>query len=139
MKSTIKLTSGAAFNATSESGHTVVIDGSADIGGRDLGARPMEMVLMGTGGCMGMNMINILAKSRQEMTGLTIELDAERAPEQPAVFTKVHMHLIVEGRSLRESAVARAIELAADKYCSASVMIGKTAKITHDFEIVEAS
>jgi len=138
MKSTVKLTSGAAFDATSDTGHTVVIDGSEAIGGRNLGARPMEMVLMGTGGCMGMNMIQILAKSRQEMTGLTIELDAERAPVQPAVFTKLHMHLVVEGKSLRESAVARALELSAEKYCSASAMFAKTAEITHSFEIVEA-
>lgn len=139
MKSTVKLTSGAAFDATSGSGHTIVIDGSSDIGGKNLGARPMEVVLMGTGGCMGMNMISILAKSRQEMTGLTIELEVERAPEPPAVFTKVHMHLIVEGNDLRESSVSRALELSADKYCSASMMLAQTAEITHSFEIVAAS
>jgi len=92
---------------------------------------------MGAGACMGMNMINILAKARQTMTGLTIEMDTERAPQPPAVFTKLHMHLVVEGKSLRESSVARAIELSAEKFCSASVMIGKTAEITHSFEIVE--
>lgn len=138
MKSTIKLTSGAAFEATSDSGHKIVIDGSADIGGRNLGARPMEVVLMGVGGCMGMNMVSILAKSRQEMTGLTFELTAERADEAPKVFTKVNMHLVVEGKNLKESAVARALQLSAEKYCSASMMIGKTAEITHSFEIVEA-
>jgi len=137
MKAELDFNGGAAFNATAGSGHSMVLDGSPDIGGQDLGARPMEMVLIGMGGCMGMDIVHILGKSRQKMTGLKITLDAERAPEPPAVFTRVHLHLVVSGEDLRESAVERAIELSAEKYCSATIMIGKTAEITHSFEIVE--
>ncbi len=139
MKASLELNvaDGAAFTATSGTGHSVVIDGSEELGGKNLGARPMEMVLMGMGGCMGMDVIHILRKSRQDLQGLKLELDSVRADEQPRVFTKVHIHIIVEGRGIRESAVARAIELSAEKYCSATRMIAMTAEITYDFKIVE--
>lgn len=137
MKATIEWAGEASFRARTESGHTLVMDGPPDGGGRNLGPRPMETVLAGTGGCTAYDVVSILRKARQDVTDCRIEIDADRAAEPPAVFTRIHMHFVVTGRGVAEHHVRRAIELSATKYCSASIMLGKTATITHDFEIVE--
>ena len=134
--------SGMTFVAETGSGHTLVMDGAPDDtkpanGGANLAPRPMETVLAGTGGCTAYDVVTILRKSRQDVAGVTVDLDAERAPADPKVFTRIHFHFVVTGRNLRPEPVARAIDLSAEKYCSASIMLGKTAAITHDFEIVE--
>lgn len=129
-----------AFSATaSESGHTVLMDASSAVGGENKGPRPMEMLLMGLGGCTSIDVVMILEKARQEISSCKVEISAERAETEPRVFTKIHVHFIVSGKTLSEDRVARAIELSAEKYCSASIMLGKMATITHDFEIVEDS
>jgi putative redox protein len=138
MKARIKWVENAMFVAESGSGHAVVIDGPADGGGRNMGIRPMEMVLMGTGACSAYDVVHILRKGRHPVTDCVAELDSERAETVPHVFTKIHMHFIVTGHGLKADAVARAVELSAEKYCSASIMLGKTAKISHDFEVREA-
>jgi len=130
---------GMSFAAKTETGHTIIMDGAPEHGGRNLGARPMELVLAGTGGCTAFDVVMILRKSRQDVTDCVAELDAERAATDPKVFTRIHVHFIVTGRNLNPTQVERAIALSADKYCSASIMLGKTATITHDFEIVEAT
>lgn len=130
---------GMAFVAESGSGHALVMDGAPEAGGRNLGFRPMEMVLAGTGGCTAFDVVLILKKGRHAISGCEVSLMAERANSDPKVFTKIHFHYTVKGRQLKPDAVARAIELSKDKYCSASIMIAKTAVITHDFEIVEES
>ena len=119
----------------SGSGHAVVMDGPPDHGGRNLGVRPMEMLLLGMGGCTQFDVLLILRKSRQAVSDCVVELEAERAAEDPKVFTRIHAHFIVSGRDLSEKHVARAIELSAEKYCSASIMLGATAQVTHDYEI----
>lgn len=129
---------GMSFAAETGSGHMVVMDGAPEGGGRDLAPRPMEMVLVGTGGCTAYDVVMILQKSRQEVKGCTVKVEADRASEDPKVFTKVHFHFTVTGRNLNPSTVERAINLSHDKYCSASVMLEKTASLTHSFEIVEA-
>jgi putative redox protein len=123
--------------AESESGHAMIMDGSPDIGGRNMGPRPMEMLLMGTGGCTSVDVVMILKKSRQDVTGCEVEVSAERAGDHPKVFTKIHMHFTVRGRGVKPDIVDRAIKLSAEKYCSASIILGKTAVMTHDFEIIE--
>jgi putative redox protein len=128
-----------SFVAESGSGHAVVMDGAVDAGGRNLGPRPMEMVLAGTGGCTAFDIVLILKRGRHAVSGCEVQLTAERAEADPKVFTHIHFHYRVKGRQLKSEAVARAIELSKDKYCSASIMIGKTAEITHDFEIIEES
>lgn len=138
MKVRIRWMDGVAFVAETESSHAFVMDGAVEGGGRNLGPRPMETVLAGTGGCTAYDVVTILRKSRQDVTDVTVELDAERAPADPKVFTRIHFHFVVTGRNLRQETVARAIDLSAEKYCSASIMLGKTAEITHGFEIVEA-
>ena len=139
MKATIDWTGDASFKATSGSGHSVQLDGPPDHGGRDLGPRPMEMVLMGLGGCSSFDVMSILQKSRQDVTDCLCELDAERADAVPSVFTKIHLHFIVTGRELKENLVKRAVALSAEKYCSASIMLEKGGvDITHDYEIREA-
>jgi len=115
----------------------VVMDGPADGGGRNLGVRPMEMLLLGTGGCTAYDVVHILKKSRQPIVDCVVELSAERADSVPAVFTAIHIHFIVTGRGLGDAAVKRAVELTAEKYCSASIMLGQVATITHDYEIIE--
>lgn len=130
---------GMSFVAESGSGHAVVMDGAPEAGGRDLGLRPMEMVLAGTGGCTAFDVVLILKKGRHAISGCEVSLNAERAETDPKVFTRIHFHYKVKGRQLKPEAVARAIELSKDKYCSASIMIGKTAEITYDFEIIEES
>ncbi len=126
-----------SFVGESGSGHSVVMDGSPDAGGRDLGIRPMEMLLLGLGGCTAFDVISILKKSRQAIVDCVIEIDSDRAEEIPRVFTRIHIHFVISGKNLNRSKVKKAIDLSADKYCSASEMLGKVAAITHDFEIVE--
>lgn len=130
---------GMAFVAESGSGHAIVMDGAPEAGGRNLGFRPMEMVLAGTGGCSAFDVVLILQKGRHLVTGCDVALVAERADTDPKVFTRIHFHYTVKGRQLKPEAVARAIELSKEKYCSASIMMAKTATITHDFEIIEAN
>ena len=129
---------GMAFVAESGSGHAVVMDGAPEAGGRNLGFRPMEMLLAGTGGCSAFDVVLILKKGRQDVRGCEVTLSADRAESDPKVFTRIHFHYRVTGRNLKADAVARAIELSKSKYCSASIMMAKSADITHDFEIVEA-
>lgn len=138
MKATIKWIDGVSFVGESESGHAVVIDGPPSAGGRNIGMRPMELVLVGMGACSAFDVVSILTKGRHDVTDCQADLAAERAEEDPKVFTKIHVHFKVSGRGLRANAVERAIQLSAEKYCSASIMLGKTAAITHDFEIIEA-
>lgn len=135
MKGRVKWLDHMTFVGEAESGHAVVIDGSPEIGGRNMGLRPMEMLLLGLGGCTAFDVVMILQRGRQNITDLEVELHAERAEEPPKVFTGIHVHFIVTGDGLDESRVARAIDLSANKYCSASMMLGATAKITHDYEI----
>jgi putative redox protein len=125
------------FLAETGSNHVVAMDGAPDGGGRNLAPRPMEMVLVGTGGCTAYDVVVILKKSGQEITGCEVKLESERASSDPKVFTKIHMHFIVRGRALKRNLVEHAIRLSHEKYCSASIMLGKTAEITKDFEIVE--
>lgn len=138
MKARIKWVENVSFIAESGSGHALVMDGAPEGGGRNLGPRPMEVVLMGTGGCTAYDVVHILRKSRAPVTDCVVEIDAERAEEDPKVFTKIHFHFIVTGTGLKPPQVERAVHLTAEKYCSASIMLSKTAAITHDFEIREA-
>lgn len=137
MKARVKLIEGVSFAGQSESGHTVVMDGAPEAGGRNLGVRPMEMLLMGLGGCSAFDVVMILRKSRQQVTDCVADLDATRADSDPKVFTKIHVHFTVTGKGLDPKRVEQAVKLSAEKYCSASIMLGKTAEITHDFEVVE--
>jgi len=139
MKVRIKWVEQAAFLGETESSHALLMDGPTDGGGRNLGPRPMETVLMGTGGCTAYDVVHILKRGRQSITDCVVEIDAERAPDDPKVFTRIHFHFVVSGRGLNAKHVERAISLSAEKYCSASIMLGKTAAITHDFEIVETA
>jgi len=138
MKARIKWVQDATFLGESGSGHAVVMDGPPDFGGRNLGVRPMEMLLLGMGGCASFDVVLILNRSRQAITDCVAEIEAERAEQDPKVFTAIHVHFIVTGKELDEKRVARAVELSAEKYCSASIMLGKTATITHDYEIRQA-
>ena len=126
-----------SFKGSSESGHEVVLDGPEELGGKGLGMRPMEMMLIGMGGCTSFDVVTILKRSRQQITGCIAEIEATRADETPKVFTSIHIHFLIKGIDLQEKAVERAIELSANKYCSASIMLGKSVKITHDFVISE--
>ena len=139
MKSTVKWLDNMTFVGESASGHAVVMDGPPEFGGRNLGIRPMEMLILGLGGCSSFDVMLILQKSRQQVEHCEVEMDYERADENPKVFTRIHMHFKVSGRGLEQKKVAKAIQLSADKYCSASVMLGKTAEISHDFEIIETA
>lgn len=138
MKARVKWVEGVTFLGEAGSGHAVVMDGPPDSGGRNLGVRPMEMLLLGMGGCTAFDVIHILKKARQPVADCVVELAAERADEEPKVFTRIHVHFVVSGSGLADKHVARAVELSAEKYCSASIMLGKTAEITHDYEIVPA-
>lgn len=131
------LDGGMSFVAETGSGHLVTMDGAPDAGGRNLAPRPMELLLAGTGGCTAFDVVMILKKGRHQVTGCEVALKAERAETDPKVFTRVHFHYRVAGKGLKPEAVARAIDLSKEKYCSASVILGKTAEITHDFEVVE--
>ncbi len=138
MEARVTWAGGAKFIGSSESGHRVVMDGPPEAGGENGGVRPMEMLLLGLGGCSAFDVVHILKKSRADITDCEVALDAERAAEDPKVYTRIHAHFIVTGRGLKTATVARAVKLSAEKYCSASIMLGKTADISHDFEIVEA-
>ena len=138
MKATIKWTGDVGFSGTTESGHTILMDGAPEAGGRNKGSRPMEVVLIGTGGCTAFDVVQILRKSRQEITDCAAEVEAQRAETDPKVFTHIHIHFIVSGKDLDPKKIQHAIELSATKYCSASIMLAKTAKITHDFEMIDA-
>jgi len=136
LKATVEWTGEASFKAVADSGHAIQMDGPPDHGGRNQGARPMELVLMGMGGCASFDVVHILRKSRQEVTGCRAEIEAERAQTEPKVFTRIHLHFILSGNKLDPAKVERAVALSAEKYCSASIMLGKTANITHDFEVL---
>lgn len=138
MECTVRWHEGMSFIAETGSGHLVAMDGALEAGGRDLAPRPMEMLLAGAGGCTSFDVIMILKRGRQDIVDCSVKLNAERAAEDPKVFTRINMHFIVTGRNLKPEAVERAIKLSADKYCSASIMLGKTAEMRHSWEIVEA-
>jgi len=139
MKARIKWVEEGTFVGESGSGHAVVMDGPPDHGGRNLGMRPMEMMLLGMGGCTSFDVVHILKKSRQAVTDVVTELAAERSESDPKVFTAIHVHFVITGRGLDEKRVARATALSAEKYCSASIMLANGGvAITHDYEIVEA-
>ncbi len=137
MKARIKWVDNAMFIGQSGSGHSVVMDGPPESGGQNLGVRPMEMLILGMGGCTAFDVVHILKKSRQNVTDCTVDITADRVDEEPKVFSKIHIHFIVEGVQLKEKQVQRAVALSAEKYCSASIMLGKTAEITHDYEICD--
>lgn len=126
-----------SFKGKSESGHEVILDGPEELGGKSLGMRPMEMMLIGMGGCTSFDVVTILKRSRQQITGCIAEIDAIRADAIPKVFTSIHIHFLIKGIDLQKKAVERAVELSANKYCSASIMLGKSVKITHDFVITQ--
>jgi len=127
------------FNATSETGHTITMDGPTDHGGKNQGPRPMEMLLLGMGGCTSFDVISILKKSHQDVTDCVAKIEAQRADDIPSVFTKIHIHFMITGRNLKDSLVKRAISLSAEKYCSASIMLEKAGvAITHDYEVFES-
>lgn len=129
--------SGMTFVAETGSGHLVAMDGAPDGGGRNLAPRPMEMVLLGTGGCTAYDVVLILRKSGQKISNCEVRLMAERAEKEPKVFTKVHFHFVITGRNVKSNTIERAIKLSHEKYCSASIMMEKTAEITHSYEIVD--
>ena len=137
MKARVHLTEGVTFVAESGSGHAIVVDTAPEVGGRNLGPRPMELVLMGTGACTAVDVVLMLRKARSRVEACVVELDGERAAEDPKVFTKVHFHFVVTGKGLAPAQVERAIRLSKEKYCSATAMIAKTAEVTSDFEIRE--
>jgi putative redox protein len=138
MQATVKWVDNAMFLAESGSGHTVVMDGSAELGGRNMGPRPMEMLLMGMGGCASYDVMSMLKKSRQNVENCEAQIEAERADAVPAVFTKIHLKFVVSGRKLKESAVKRAVELSAEKYCSASIMMEAAGvEVSHSHEMIE--
>ncbi len=137
MKVSVKWVQDMMFLGESGSGHTVVMDGPPEAGGRNMGIRPMEMLLLGTGGCTSFDVMSILKKSRQAVTDCVAEVTAERAETAPKVFTKIHIHFVVTGKGLSEKSVGRAVSLTAEKYCSASIMLAQVAEVTHDFEIIE--
>ena len=138
MDCTVKWT-GEGMSSLAETGrnHALIMDGAPEAGGRNLAPRPMELLLAGTGGCTAFDVVMILKKGRHAISGCEVSLKAERAETEPKVFTRIHFHYTVRGKNLKAEVVARAIELSKSKYCSASIMLGETAKITHDFEIVE--
>lgn len=136
MKAKVKLLENVCFEGTSGSGHTVIMDGPPDHGGQEKGVRPMEMLLLGVGGCASFDVVHILRKSRQQVTACEAEVTAERAGTEPKVFTKIHLHFRISGENLKENQVKRAVELSAEKYCSASIMLGKTADVTHSYELI---
>jgi putative redox protein len=137
MKARIKWIENVCFVGESGSGHAIVMDGAPEGGGRNLGMRPMETVLIGTGGCTAYDVVFILKKARAAVTDCVVEIESERAAEDPKIFTKIHFHFIIRGNGLKPQQVERAIDLSAHKYCSASIMLAKTAVITHDYEIRE--
>ena len=139
MKAEVKWMGGVAFEGTADSGHSVIMDGAPASGGENKGFRPMEMVLLGMGGCTSFDVVSILKKSRQQVSECVAEISSERAETTPKVFTKIHMHFKITGKGVEPEKAMRAISLSTDKYCSAVAMLGKTAIITHDFEIIETA
>ena len=137
MQARVKWVDGMMFVGESGSGHAVVMDGAPDAGGRNLGIRPMEMLLIGMGGCTAFDVVLILKRGREDVTDCQVELDADRAETDPKVFTRIRARFIVTGRNLSRTKVERAVALSAEKYCSASIMLGRTAEITHEIEIRE--
>ncbi|ABI57587.1 OsmC family protein [Alkalilimnicola ehrlichii MLHE-1] len=136
MKASVKWLGNAAFEAETGSGHTLVMDGPADAGGENRGPRPMEMLLLGTAGCSAFDVVHILQRGRHPVADCQVRVEAERAEQPPKVFTRIHLHFQVAGEGLSEKAVARAVQLSAEKYCSASIMLSKAAKVTHSHELV---
>lgn len=139
MKARVKWLDHMSFVGESDSGHSVVMDGAPESGGRNLGVRPMEMLLLGLGGCSSFDVVMILQKARQNITNCEVEITAERAETEPKVFTNIHLHFIVEGHNVSEARVERAVALSAEKYCSAAKMLEKVATITHDFELRDSA
>lgn len=135
MKARVKWVEEATFIGESGSGHAIVMDGPPENGGRDLGIRPMELLLLGMGGCTAFDVVHILKRARQPIEDCVVEIEAKRSDEIPKVFTHIHAHFIIKGKGLSEKHVKRAVELSAEKYCSASIMLGKSAEITHDYVI----
>lgn len=129
---------GMSMIAETGSGHLIGMDGAPEAGGRNLGARPMELLLAGTGGCTAFDLVLILKRGRHDITGCDLQLSADRAETDPKIFTRINMHFVVTGRNLKPEAVERALKMSAEKYCSASIMLGKSAEITHSFEVREA-
>ena len=139
MQTSVHWLENVAFQANSESGHQIIMDGSAEYGGENRGPRPMELILMGLGGCASFDIVTILKKSRQNVTDVDCQLKAERADTIPAVFTKIHLHFVVTGHDVKDKQVAKAVELSAEKYCSASKLLSDGGvEITHDYEIIAA-
>ena len=137
MECTVRWHEGMSFIAETGSGHMVAMDGAPEAGGRNLAPRPMELLLAGTGGCTSFDVVMILKRCRQEVSGCEVKLSATRAESDPKVFTRIDMHFVVKGLDLKPDAVERAVKLSAEKYCSASIMLGKTAQINHTWEIIE--
>ena len=135
MEATVKWVDGRMFVGETGSGHAVIMDGPPDHGGRNMGIRPMEMILLGVGGCSSFDVIEILQKGRHNISDCKVEITAERVDEVPSVFSKIHLHFVVIGQDLKSTVVARAVKLSAEKYCSASIMLSKSVEITHDFEV----
>jgi len=136
MQARVKWIENAMFLGESGSGHTVIMDGPPDAGGRNMGIRPMESVLLGMGGCTAFDVMHILRKGRHDVRDCDVSLDAERAETDPKIFIRIHIHFVIKGKGLTDAVVSRAIQLSAEKYCSASIMLEKTARITHDYEII---
>lgn len=139
MKARVKWVEDVMFLGESGTGHTIVMDGPEDMGGHGTGMRPMELLLLGLGGCTSFDMVQILKKARQDIRDCVVEIDSERSEDVPKVFTKIHVHYKVTGKDIKEAQVKRAVELSTEKYCSASLMLGKTAELTHDYEIINVA
>tara|TARA_R110002049_G_scaffold170128_4_gene336718 strand:+ start:2368 stop:2787 length:420 start_codon:yes stop_codon:yes gene_type:complete len=137
MKARVKWVEDVMFLGESGTGHTIVMDGPEEMGGHGTGMRPMELLLLGLGGCTSFDVVQMLKKSRQNISDCVVEISSERSEEIPKVFTKIHVHYKVTGKDLKEAQVKRAVELSTEKYCSASLMLGKTAELTHDYEIID--
>ncbi len=137
MECTVKWVDNVTFLAETGSNHAILMDGAPEAGGRNLAPRPMELLLAGAGGCTAFDIVLILKRGRHQVSGCEVSLKADRAETDPKIFTHIHFHFTVRGKQLKPEAVARAIDLSKDKYCSASIMLGKTATITHDYEIIE--
>ncbi len=139
MRAKVTWVGGMTFLGEADSGHGVVMDAAPEIGGKNLGSRPMEMLLLGVGGCASIDVLMILRKSRQAVEDCYVEIEAERAETVPRIFTRIHLHFVVSGHEIDPVRVEHAIRLSAEKYCSASAMLGAVAQITHDFEILDAA
>ena len=137
MKATVKWLEDVSFSGASGSGHSVIMDGAPEFGGANRGMRPMEMLLLGMGGCTAFDVVHILRKARQDIVDFEVDLDAQRAEAPPKVFTRIHVHFEIRGHNVSPAAVERAIDLSLSKYCSATIMLAKTAEITHDYSIID--